>query len=97
MQLASTATRQPYSVNKVARRAVFTFDAGRPVFELRRPGGSALGDADLEPGRRHQNLAPARTCPDWGRRLNLPEGWRYETRALTEPLVVDTTTQRWRT
>jgi hypothetical protein len=26
-----------------------------------------------------------------GSRLRLPEGWSYETRTLTEPLVVDTT------
>lgn len=29
----------PYTVNKVDRRAVFTFDAGRPVFELVDPEG----------------------------------------------------------
>ena len=31
--------------------------------------------------------------PGLGRRLNLPEGWRYETRVLTERLSVDTSTQ----
>lgn len=80
---------QPYSVNTVDRRAVFIFDAGRPVFELVDPDGkrwvmqtySQVADKTLTledlPG-----LAP---------RLRLPAGWRYETRTLTEPLVVDTT------
>lgn len=79
----------PYSVNTVDRRAVFTFGAGRPVFEL--------VDAD---GRRwvmqtySQIVDKALTLSDLaglGSRLNLPAGWRYETRTLTEPLVVDTT------
>ena len=26
-------------------------------------------------------------------RLQLPDGWRYETRTLTDPLTVDTTTR----
>lgn len=79
----------PYSVNTVDRRAVFTFGAGRPVFEL--------VDAD---GRRwvmqtySQIVDKALTLSDLaglGSRLNLPAGWRYETRTLTDPLVVDTT------
>ena len=79
----------PYSVNTVDRRAVFTFGAGRPVFEL--------VDAD---GRRwvmqtySQIVDETLTLSDLaglGSRLNLPAGWRYETRTLTDPLVVDTT------
>ena len=79
----------PYSVNTVDRRAVFTFDAGRPVFEL--------VDAD---GRRwvmqtySQIVDKNLTLSDLaglGSRLTLPAGWRYETRTLTEPLTVDTT------
>ncbi len=88
VQMASN-NPQPYSVNKVDRKAVFTFDAGRPVFELVDAEGnryvmqtySQVVDKSLTlddlPG-----LAP---------RLTLPEGWRYETRTLTAPLVVDTT------
>lgn len=80
---------QPYSVNKVDRRAVFTFDAGRPVFELVDPEGrrwvmqtySQVVDKNLS----------LDDLPALGSRLNPPEGWRYESRTLTEPLVVDTT------
>lgn len=35
----SSSNPQPYSVNKVDRRAIFVFDAGRPVFELVDPEG----------------------------------------------------------
>lgn len=90
VQMASN-NPAPYSVNKVDRRAVFTFDAGRPVFEL----------VDAE-GQRwvmqtwSQVVDKTLTLDDLaglGSRLNLPEGWRYETRTLTEPLVVDTTSR----
>ena len=90
VQLASQ-NPTPYRVNKVARHTVFHFDAGRPVFELVAPNGqrwvmqtwSQIVDAKL-------GLAD---LPGLGRRLNLPEGWRYETRVLTERLSVDTSTQ----
>jgi hypothetical protein len=84
----SSTNPQPYSVNKVDRRAVFTFEAGRPVFELvdaenrrwvmqtySQVADKTLGLDDL---------------PGLGPRLHLPDGWRYETRTLTEPLLVDT-------
>ena len=79
----------PYSVNQVDRRAVFTFGAGRPVFELVDPDGrrwvmqtwSQVVDKSLT----------LDDLPSLGARLHLPDGWRYETRTLTEPLVVDTT------
>ena len=90
VQLASQ-NPAPYSVNKVARHTVFHFDAGRPVFELVDPSGqrwvmqtwSQIVDAQLG----------LQDLPGLGRRLNLPEGWRYETRVLTTRLSVDTSTQ----
>ena len=85
----SSMNPAPYSVNRVARNAAFTFDAGRPVFELIDPVGqrwvmqtwSQVVDKNL-------TLAD---LPGLGARLHLPAGWCYETRTLTEPLVVDTT------
>lgn len=79
----------PYSVNQVDRRAVFTFDAGRPVFELVDAQGrrwvmqtySQVADKNLS----------LDDLPGLASRLHLPAGWRYETRTLTAPLVVDTT------
>lgn len=90
VQLASQ-NPAPYSVNKVARHTVFHFDAGRPVFELVDPEGqrwvmqtwSQIVDTNLG----------LQDLPGLGRRLNLPEGWRYETRVLTDRLSVNTSTQ----
>lgn len=87
----SSMTPAPYSVNRVDRRAVFNFDAGRPVFELVDAEGqrwvmqtwSQTVDANLT----------LDDLPGLATRLKLPEGWRYETRTLTEPLSVDTTTR----
>lgn len=87
----SSSNPQPYLVNKVYRRALFIFDAGRPVFELVDPDGqrwvmqtwSQVVDKNL-------TLAD---LPTLGSRLKLPAGWRYETRTLTSPLTVDTTTR----
>lgn len=82
---------QPYSINLVDRRAVFTFAAGRPVFEL----------IDID-GRRwvmqtYSQVTDKKLSfddlPNLSSRLKLPEGWRYESRTLTSPLTVDTTSR----
>lgn len=88
VQLSSTDP-QPYSINKVDRKAVFTFGAGRPVFELIDAEGkrwvmqtwSQVADKKLM----------LDDLPGLASRLTLPEGWSYQTRTLTSPLVVDTT------
>jgi hypothetical protein len=87
----SSMNPAPYSVNKVDRKAVFTFDAGRPVFELVDPDGqrwvmqtwSQIVDKDLT----------LDDLPELASRLHLPAGWSYQTRTLTHPLRVDTTTR----
>ncbi len=87
----SSMNPAPYSVNRVSRNAAFTFDAGRPVFELIGPDG-----------RRWvmQTWSQAVDCtlslddlPGLATRLNLPAGWTYESRMLSSPLRVDTTTE----
>ena len=87
----SSMSPAPYTVNRVDRRAVFTFEAGRPVFELVDPQGqrwvmqtwSQVVDRNLT----------LDDLPGLAARLQLPDGWRYETRTLTSPLTVDTTTR----
>ncbi len=87
----SSMNPAPYTVNRVNRKALFTFDAGRPVFELVDPDGrrwvmqtwSQTVDAALS----------LEDLPGLASRLNLPAGWAYESRTLTSPLRVDTTTQ----
>ena len=85
----SSNNPQPYSVNKVDRKAVFTFDAGRPVFELVDPDGQRwvmqTWSQVVDPNLTLDDLAGLAS------RLNPPPGWRYETRTLTAPMTVDTT------
>jgi hypothetical protein len=80
----------PYTANQVNRHTVFTYDAGEEIYELQDPAfrrwvmqtwsqivDPALSRADL---------------PHLGERLSLPTGWTYQSRVLTDPLRVDTTT-----
>ncbi len=80
---------RPYTPHAVDRQTVFTFDAGRQIYELLEPGATrwvmqtwsqqkdpALSEADLA------GLAP---------RLSLPAGWKYEVRTLSAPLRIVTT------
>ena len=86
----SSTTPEPYSVNRVARHTVFTFAAGRPVFELVDPDGRRWVMQTFS-----QIADPALTLADLPKlagRLILPSGWSYETRSLTSALRVDTTT-----
>jgi hypothetical protein len=85
----SSMNPAPYSVNTVDRRAIFTFNAGRPVFELVDPDGqrwvmqtwSQTVDKNLS----------LNDLPGLASRLTLPDGWNYQTRTLSSPLRVDTT------
>ena len=88
----ATMNPSPYHLNEVDRKAVFTFDAGREIYELVDPDGrrwvmqtwSQVADP---------NLSRA-DLPGLAGRLNLPDGWSYESRVLTETLRVDTRTRR---
>ncbi len=87
----SSMNPAPYSPNPVDRKTVFHFDAGRPVFELVDAQGQRwvmqTWSQIVDPNLGLDDLAGL------GPRLTLPEGWRYETRILTERLSVDTTTR----
>ncbi|MCV6983440.1 hypothetical protein H7I53_24890 [Mycolicibacterium pulveris] len=81
----------PYNVNRVDRKAVFTFDAGREVYELVDPDGRAwvmqTWSQTVDPSLSLADL------PGLAARLSLPAGWTFRARALTSPLVVDTATE----
>ncbi len=80
-----------YRPVRVDRKALFTFDAGRTVFELIDPTGAAFVmqayciavDPSLSEG----------SLPRLGDRLALPDGWRFVARTLDAPLAVDTREQ----
>ena len=80
----------PYTANQVNRHTVFTFDAGEEVYELQdaafRRWVMQTWSQIVDP-----NLSRA-DLPGLGERLDLPEGWSYQTRVLSSPLSIDTTT-----
>lgn len=81
----------PYQVNRVDRKAVFTFDAGREIYELVDPDGRRWVMQTYS-----QTVDPAltlRDLADLADRLSLPAGWAYRSRTPSTPLVVDTATE----
>jgi hypothetical protein len=87
--LLSSANPAPYSVNLVSRHTVFIFDAGQEIYELHDPQGQRwvmqTWSQIVDPTLSRSDL------PGLGDRLNLPLGWSYQPRRLTDPLRVDTT------
>jgi hypothetical protein len=76
---------------RVNRKALFTFDAGRPVFELVDPDGRSwvmqTWNQTVDKGLSLDDL------PELASHLELPAGWSYESRSLASPLHVDTRDQ----
>lgn len=89
--LLSSMNPAPYTVNQVSRNTVFVFNAGEEIYELIDPQGqrwvmqtwSQVSDPNL-------SRADLRGLAS---RLDLPAGWIYQSRALTDTLRVDTRTQ----
>ena len=79
----------PYQLNRVNRKALFTFDAGREIYELIDPDGRQwimqTWSQTVDPTLSLADL------PGLATRLSLPAGWRYEARTPTSTLRVDTT------
>jgi hypothetical protein len=71
----------------VERETVFTFLAGREVYELASPDGSTYIMQSYS-----QQIDPDQTVDDLaslGDRLDLPDGWTFTSRVLTEDLEVE--------
>jgi len=85
----SSMNPAPYQPNRVDRKASFTFDAGREIYEL------------IDPDDRHwvmqtwsQTVDPTLSLadlPGLANRLSLPPGWRYQSRTPATDVCVDTT------
>ncbi|OBH14682.1 hypothetical protein [Mycobacterium sp. E3247] len=86
--LLSSMNPAPYIPNKVNRHTVFVFNAGEQIFELIDPQGQRWVMQTMS-----QVADPNLTRDDLPRladRLDLPAGWTYQPRVLTEELRVDT-------
>jgi hypothetical protein len=88
--LLSGMNPAPYTANQVHRHTVFTFDVGEEVYELHDPAlrrwVMQTWSQIVDPTLLRADLARL------GERLDLPDGWTYQTRTLTSPLRIDTTT-----
>lgn len=86
--LLSSMNPAPYLANKVNRHTVFVFNAGQEIYELIDTQGqhwvmqtwSQVSDPNLS----------RRDLPGLAGRLDLPAGWTYQSRVLTNDLRVDT-------
>jgi len=90
VDLASVgAGEPPYTAHHVNRRTVFGFDAGSTVYELVAADGAVYvmqsWSQQVDPALDEIGLA---TLAD---RLQLPAGWSFRVRTLTEPLDIVTT------
>ncbi|HYO01855.1 MAG TPA: hypothetical protein VET27_08190 [Mycobacterium sp.] len=81
----------PFTVNTVARHAVFTFDAGREVYELIDPDGRSWVMQTY--GQTVDPELSLADLPGLASRLKLPAGWRYQPRTVDCPICVDTSTR----
>jgi hypothetical protein len=89
--LLSSMNPTPYTVNQVSRHTVFVFDAGQEIYELQDPHGRQWV---MQTWSQVVDTTLSRTdLPKLGDRLELPGGWTYHARRLTETLRVDTTTK----
>lgn len=88
--LLSAMNPAPYTANQVHRHTVSTFNAGEQVYELHDPAYRRwvmqTWSQIVDP-----NLSRA-DLPQLGERLNLPQGWTYQSRTLDSALRIDTTT-----
>ncbi|MCX6484241.1 MAG: hypothetical protein NT146_13460 [Mycobacterium sp.] len=87
----SSMNPAPYGVNRVDRKAIFIFAAGCPVFELVDPDGQRwVMQSWSQTVDKNLTLDD---LPGLASRLHLRKGWSYQTRTLSSPLRVDTTTR----
>lgn len=74
----------PYTTMQVARTTIWTYDAGKAVFELTDTSGNVYimqaYSQQVDPNLKMSDL------PTLGSRLQLPSGWTYTTRILDKTL-----------
>ena len=82
------AMQNPYTPRAVDRKAAFTFNAGTTVYMLRDAEGKTYvmqsWSQQVDPELVEDDLLTL------GERLELPEGWTYESKTLTQEFVVET-------
>jgi hypothetical protein len=88
VDLGTDPVQTPYTLRRVDRKAAFFFDEGTEVHELIDHDGAAYVMQSYCVGV-DPTMAPD-VVRGLGGRLQLPAGWQFRSRTLTEELVVDT-------
>jgi len=79
---------RPYSPYPVSRSTIFTYNAGTEIFQLTSPDGSVFVMQSFS-----QQKDPSLTLsslPSLATKLELPAGWKFGSRVLTEDLRIVT-------
>lgn len=90
IDLGNNPVGQPYMRRTVDRGATFFWNEGSRVYELVDPTGAVFVMQALCIGV-EPTMNDEATLMSLGSRLQLPDGWSYRTRILSEELVCDTT------
>jgi hypothetical protein len=90
VELGANPAAQPYTRRTVDRGAVFFWNEGSRVYELVDPSGAVFVMQALCIGV-DPSMDDEGVLMSLGDRLQMPEGWSYRTRILSEELVCDTT------
>ena len=84
-----TVGNQFYVPNQVSRNTVFTYDAGKPVFELIAPNGDVYVMQSY--AQIVDQTLTYKQLSGLSSKLQLPSGWTYTTKTLQQDLKLDTT------
>ena len=77
---APTVGDQFYVPNTVQRQTVYTFDKGKPIYELTDPDGNVSVMQSY--AQINDKTLTIDQLPALGRKLSLPAGWHYRTKVL---------------
>ena len=72
---------KPYVIHDVARKTIWVFKAGRPVYQLISPDGAVYFMQSYSVQKEPQSMD---SLANLGSKLSLPKGWSFRTATLTK-------------
>lgn len=76
---------KPYVIHQVARKTIWTFKAGKPVFQLINPGGEVFFMQSYSVQKQPQTMEG---LAELGKSLKLPAGWKFRSLTLKKDFEV---------
>ena len=83
VQKSGASGGEPYKIYTPSKTQSMVYEKGKPVFELKDP------DNYFYVLQAREERFPVDSLASLGDKLNLPEGWEYRARVLTEDLTLD--------